>query len=353
MGNKQVATSILDEIHHQPQSIEHLMDGPNVKHAKVVVDAIRAFEPRYVFIVARGSSDHAGVYAKYLWGMRNQWPVAMAAPSMFTQYNMPPSVAGALVVGISQSGKSPDLSSVIETAKMQGALTLALTNDTASPLAHHSQLVLDICAGEERAVAATKSYTSTLVAIALLSALHRDDEDLIRELHELPSVIEECFRQEKMIELGVQRYRFIDRCVILARGLEYATAFEWALKLKELTYIAAHAYSTADFRHGPLAMLEHGFPVFSVATEGPTFADSLDLFQEARQRLKTELVCISDNDAALELANLGIRLPNGLSRWATPVASTVLSQLFTYYLTISKGYNPDMPRGLSKVTLTL
>ncbi|MCJ7624477.1 MAG: SIS domain-containing protein [Anaerolineaceae bacterium] len=343
--------ALLEEINEQPDAIKRLLDS-ELDNVRSIIQSIRSYCPDYVFIVARGTSDHAGLYGKYLLGMRNKLPVALAAPSMFTLYKEPPSLKKALVIAISQSGQSPDLISVIEEAVNQGALTLTLSNQTDSPLAKKSQFVMDICAGTERAIAATKSYTNSLIGIALLSGMLNEDDKFIDYLYNLPQVVDMVLNQSEIIQQGVERYRQIDHCVVLSRGFNYATACEWALKLKELTYIVAEPYSAADFRHGPLAILDPGFPVFAIATRGPTLESMYDLLREARHGLGTDLVCISDEEKVLKLGNLGLRIPPDVPEWATPMISIVLGQLFSYHLTVSKGINPDIPRGLNKVTKT-
>ena len=248
---------------------------------------------------------------------------------------------------------SPDVISVIAEAKRQGAFTLTITNDNASPLANQSRHVIDISAGKEIAVAATKSYTNTLMTLALLSGLLNETPGFMDNLHQIPKTVEKIIDQASIIKNSVQRYAYINHCVVLGRGFNYATAFEWALKLKELCYIVAEPYSSADFRHGPIAMLEPRFPMFAIAAKGNTFQDTFNLLKEARLQHGAEIVCISDDDEALKLSNIGLRMPSGKQEWATPMISIILGQLFTYYLTEAKRYDPDKPRMISKVTKTL
>ncbi|MFN8386291.1 MAG: SIS domain-containing protein, partial [Anaerolineales bacterium] len=222
----------------------------------------------YVFLAARGTSDNAGRYANYLLGAMNGLPLALATPSLFTYYNRPPKLKNALVVGISQSGASPDIVAVLEEGKRQGCLTLSITNESNSPLAKASDFVLDIQAGKEKAVAATKTYTTELMTIAMLSAALSGKEKYWGELGKAAGWMKSVLKQDDFIAEAVQRYRYIDQAVVLGRGFNYATAFEWALKLKELTYIIAEPYSSADFAHGPIALVESGYPVFAVAPKG-------------------------------------------------------------------------------------
>jgi glucosamine--fructose-6-phosphate aminotransferase (isomerizing) len=279
-------------------------------------------------------------------------PLELATPSLFNYYEQPPALKDALVVGVSQSGQSPDIVSVIQEGRRQGCLTLAITNAPASPLAQAAELVLDVLAGEEKAVAATKTYTAELLAIAMLSAALAGSQSAWQELSEVPNWVGEMLTQDAAISRLVQRYRYMNQCVVLGRGYNYATAFEWALKLKELTYLVAEPYSSADFQHGPIAMVEGGFPVLAVAPQGRVFDTMRKMLTALRNEHAAELVVISDNDQALSLAQSPVRLPVGIPEWLTPIIAIIAGQLFAYHLTLVKGYNPEQPRTIRKVTET-
>jgi glutamine---fructose-6-phosphate transaminase (isomerizing) len=339
-----------DEIFEQPFSLRGLLSQrPGVEE---IAEAIRKRQVPYVFLAARGTSDNAGRYANYLWGAQNGLPMALATPSLFTYYQHPPRLTGALVVGVSQSGQSPDIVSVLEEGCRQGCLTLAVTNAPESPLAHAADLVLYIRAGEEKAVAATKTYTAELLALAMLSAALKSDEAMWRDLECLPGWVEEVLRQDEPIERMSQRYRYMQQCVVLGRGYNYATAFEWALKLKELTYLIADPYSSADFQHGPIAMVGGGFPVLAVAARGQVFDTMLEMLTRLRHTHNAELVIISDDERALDQAQSAIRLPAGIPEWLTPLVSIVPAQLFACHLTRAKGYDTETPRTITKITET-
>ena len=339
------------EILSQPMVLRQLLERgwPQVE---VIAAELRRETFELVYLAARGSSDNAGLYAKYLWGAYNALPVALAAPSLFSHYHRPPRVGRALVVGISQSGQSPDLVHVLAECRAQGAVTLAIVNDPESPLARAAQHVIDICVGSELAVAASKSYTAQLLTVAMLSAALADHAELRRSLDVVPAWIEQALELEPLLELAAARYRSIEQCVILGRGCNYATACEWSLKLKELCYVLAAPYSAADFLHGPIAVVARGFPVFAVAPEGAVLGELVELLGELRSEQLAELVVLSNSHDVLALAQTQIPLPADLPEWVSPIVSIVPAQLFTYHLARAKGLDPDQPRGLSKVTRT-
>lgn len=339
------------EIHEQPDVLARLLDS-QAETIRAIADRVRARRIRTVFLAARGSSDNAGLYAKYVWGAHNGLPIALAAPSLFSAYKRPPVIGDMLVVGISQSGQSPDIVGVLEEGRRQGAQTLAIVNAPESPLALAAESVVDISAGEERAVAATKTYTAQLMAVAMLSAALAQDQARWEELSRVPSAVRQVLEQERMIAARAERYRFMHHCVVLGRGFNYATAFEWALKLKELSYVVAEPYSSADFQHGPMALLERGFPVLAAAPGGAVFDDALALLRRMVTDRHIELLVVSDREEALDIAHTPVRLPAGIAEWLTPIVTVVAAQLFCLHLTRAKGLDTEAPRGLNKITLT-
>jgi glucosamine--fructose-6-phosphate aminotransferase (isomerizing) len=312
---------------------------------------IRAYAPHYAMIAARGTSDNAVRYAKYLLGAANGLPVALAAPSLFTVYGRPPRLEGALVIGISQSGASPDIVSVIEEGRRQGALTLAITNTPGSPLAEAAAQAIWLHAGEEHSVAATKTYTASLAAVAALSAALAEDEARFAALEAMPAAVEQVLDGAPAILEDVERYRYMESCVVVGRGYNYATAYEIALKLKELTYTLADSYSAADFQHGPVALVEHGFPVMAIVPEGAMAGEMIDLLVQMRDR-ETETIVLSPLQDALVLAHTPLPLPAGVPEWLSPIVAVVPGQIFALGLAEAKGLDPDHPRGLHKVTRT-
>jgi glutamine---fructose-6-phosphate transaminase (isomerizing) len=339
------------EIFEQPERLASLLDQQK-QTVLEVAKAIQSHHVQYAFLAARGTSDNAGRYANYLWGAHNGMPLALATPSLFTFYQSPPRLQGALVIGVSQSGQSPDIVSVLEEGRKQGCLTLAITNVPDSPLANAADLVLDIQAGEEKAVAATKTYTTELMAIAMISAALNNSDEHWKELASVSKWADQTLGLDKEIAQMTQRYRYMSQCVVLGRGFNYATAFEWALKLKELTYVIAEPYSSADFQHGPIAMVEGGFPVLAVAPQGKVQESVRDMLTRLRKQKDAELVVISDDVDMLGLAQSPIQLPPQIPEWLTPLVSIIPAQLFACHLTKVKGYDTEKPRSITKVTET-
>lgn len=343
--------SLREEIMEQPQLVGRLLAN-QWDPIQSVAKEIKKREANFIFLSARGTSDHAGLYAKYLLGAYNRIPIALAAPSLFSIYDQPPLLKNALVLGISQSGKSPDIVSVIKEGREQGALTLSLTNAPQSPMAQESELHVNVMAGPELAVAATKSYTAQLLSIALLSVALDGDKERLEAITRLPKAMQAVLDLEERIASYAKRYRFMNQCVICGRGYNYATAYEWALKLKEMSYIVSEPYSSADFRHGPIAIVSQGFPVFAVMPSGAVYDDLLGLVKGLKQDNKVDLLVISDQQEALGLADVAIPLPQDIPEWLSPIVSILAGQLFAYYLTEAKGFNTESPRGLNKVTMT-
>jgi glucosamine--fructose-6-phosphate aminotransferase (isomerizing) len=344
------ASLLLNEILEQPAALQRLIDAESGKIVSVA-RAIRKKAPRFVMLAARGSSDNAARYGQYLFGAHNRLPVALATPSLFTLYRTPPGLEDALVLAVSQSGQSPDICAVVEEGRRQGALTISITNDPASPLARLAEHGIDLQAGPERSIAATKTYTASLLALAMLSTALSGDREQQRDLQTLPALLQDTLQQADAIISAAQDYRQVEACVVLGRGFNYASAFEIALKLKELTYILAEPYSTADFKHGPVALVQDGFLVLAVVPEGEPADEMTDFLGELKQR-GPRLVIISPRSKTLSLANTGFPLPGKIPEWLSPLVAVTPGQLFAFGLARARGLDPDEPRGLHKVTLT-
>ncbi|MAS37300.1 MAG: glucosamine--fructose-6-phosphate aminotransferase [Anaerolineaceae bacterium] len=345
-----MTSHLQQEILEQPETLRHLI-AQERERIRQVAKAIRDYNPRFIMLAARGSSDNAARYGQYLFGTINRLPVALATPSLFTLYEKPPRMAESLVIAISQSGQSPDIVAVVEEGRRQGAMTVAITNDVESPLAQAAAHTICLHTGPERSVAATKTYTSSLVAIAMLSAAIDENEDCLHAIETVPDLITRVTGDTDKIIRASERYRYMDACVVVSRGYNYATAYEIALKLKELTYILAEPYSTADFQHGPLALVAHGFPVMVIVPQNTLVDEVTDFVDELKQR-GAELLIISAHQPALDLAQTALPLPSNIPEWLSPVVAVVPGQLFALGLTRAKGYDIDQPRNIHKVTRT-
>ncbi len=337
------------EIYSQPEVLTRLLEQESA-HVTQIVQTLPPFN--YVLIAARGSSDHAALYAKYVWAALAGYPIALATPSLYTLYRTPPRLEGALVVGISQSGQSPDIVAVLEEARRQNRPTLAITNDGTSPLARAAEHVVRLQSGQERSIAATKTYTAQLTALALFAAAwSQQPEQHLAELRLLPQKLSTILEHSESVARRAERYRYMDRCVVIGRGYNYATAFELTLKLKELTYVMANAYSSADFRHGPIATVDANLPAILILPHDAAYDDMLALAAELRQR-GAELLVISEEAEALSLAHTPLPLAAAVPAWLSPISAIVPGQLLALHLALARGSDPDMPRGLHKVTLT-
>jgi glucosamine--fructose-6-phosphate aminotransferase (isomerizing) len=266
-----------------------------------------------------------------------------------TAYGSRPALDRVLMVGVSQSGGSPDLVRSLEVGREQGALTLAITNKPGSPLAQAAEMEIDVLAGPERAVAATKSYTAQLFALYLIIDRLRGGDGSAAE--QLPAAAEKVLTDDEAVRSLAQRYRFASRLVTTARGYSYATAREAALKLMETSYLGAQAFSGADLLHGPLAMIDPQVPVLSVVAEG--------VGGEAMQPVLARLAEVGADvftvgtQAAVADASAGIVLPVGVGEELSPLLEIIPFQQLALHLAVARGGDPDAPRGLKKVTETL
>jgi glucosamine--fructose-6-phosphate aminotransferase (isomerizing) len=342
------------DIAEQPDIFARLLDGRTRDIADVAAH-IAARRPRNVIFAARGTSDHAALYAAYLTEIRLGIPAGLASPSAITIYGARPDLRGCLVVGVSQSGGSPDLCEVISVAREQGALTLAVTNAPESPLAAAAELRIDVGAGAERAVAATKTYTAELLTLLLLiegvrapgGTLPKDER---ANLAKLPQLAAQTLADPTAVELA-DRYRFAGRMVTTGRGYAYPTAREAALKLMETSYLAALAFSGADLLHGPLAMADPDVPVLAVVGSGPGGRSMRDVLARLGERRADLVVVGSTVDLGGGRAPLCVPTPPVEERHA-PLLDILPLQRLALALALARGQNPDAPRGLQKVTAT-
>ncbi len=342
------------EIREQPDVAARLLIAGDPVARAVAAD-VRRRGIGLVVIAARGTSDHAAVYAQYVLGARNGLTVALAAPSLVTLYGASPRYGNALVIGLSQSGRSPDVVGVVEAARAQGALTMAITNDPGSPLAMAAEHCMDLGAGEERSVAATKTYTAELLAVALLSAALDGagaDAGARAELAMVPDALGRALDSEPDAQRIAADQAGLDRAVVLGRGFGYATAREWGLKLKEVAQLWADPYSAADFAHGPVALLSPGSAVFATIVAGSARDALLDPVRALGRDVGADVMVLSDDAEARAVGRWALAVPSGLAEWLSPIAAIVPAQLHAMHLALARGLDPEQPRGLRKVTET-
>jgi glucosamine--fructose-6-phosphate aminotransferase (isomerizing) len=345
-----MTTKLELEIAEQPQCVATLLSSGREAIAEAAAK-IRERGPKHVVIAARGTSDNAARYAQYLFGVRQGWVTALAAPSLHTLYGAVPDMSQALVIGISQSGASPDVVSVLESARKQGGLTLAITNNTESSLAHAAELVVDQGAGVEQSVAATKTYTTQLAALALLSSELSADRGGHEELAMVPEAMADTITMSGHLAAEARAFLDVPHYFLVGRGFNYSTAFEIALKVKETNYVIAEPYSPADLLHGPVAVVGQDFPVMLVAPKGRTSKTMAEAIEKLAERGARQLV-VSDDAAVLDGAAVRMPIAGGVPEWLSPLCTVIPGQIWARVLAEARGLDPDRPRGLSKVTLT-
>jgi glutamine---fructose-6-phosphate transaminase (isomerizing) len=334
------------EIAEQPDTLQYLLDQ-GLAPIREVARRIGDHRPRFVLLAARGTSDHAALYAKYLVEIVLALPAGLASPSTLTAYAARPDLTGVLWVAVSQSGGSPDLVDSTAAARSCGALTVAVTNAPASPLADAAELGIDVLAGPEQAVAATKSYTNQLLSLYLLvDAWRGGDADAARAL---PALAAEVLDRAEGVR-AAERYRFVERLVTTGRGYAYPTAREAALKLMETSYLSAHAFSGADLLHGPLAMIDEDRPVVAVVPEGTGGTALRPVLERLRDR-GADVLIVGNPQAATGAARV-IELPTGVTEQLAPVLQILPLQQLAHAMAVTRGYDPDAPRGLKKITET-
>jgi len=339
---------MLQEIAEQPQVLERTIEAEREKLIKLG-DFLRQKDIDLIILVARGSSDNAALFGRYLLEVTTGIPVSLCAPSVFTLYNAKLRLKRAVVIGVSQSGEGVDINHVLEQSKSFGAFTIAITNESSSTMAKIADETLLIHAGREKSVAATKTYTGQMLHFYLLAGAVGDKRI---DYHKIPAYTQKALELETTVKEVVQRYVFMENCVVVGRGMNYGNSYELALKLMETCYVVAERFSSADFFHGPLAIVERRFPVISFAPTGVTKQSSIDLLKRVRE-LGADSMTITNDDEVAKLATHAIRLPGDIDEMLSPIPFIVPAQLFAAHLSEAKGLDPDEPRSLAKITKTL
>jgi glutamine---fructose-6-phosphate transaminase (isomerizing) len=350
-----------DEIWQQPEAIERTLKE-EWSRAKQLREHFEQHPVRLIVLAARGTSDNAAQFGRYLLEISTGIPVSLAAPSVFTLYESRVSLKDAVVVAISQSGESTDTNVVLEKAKKSGAFTVGITNESESSLARLAEHTFLVRAGKERSVAATKTYTGQLTCLYLLA--HALAAPIfLEDLQRIPEWTARALELEQLIRARVERYCFMQHAVCVGRGLNYSNSFEFALKLMETCYVVAERFSSADLLHGPIAMIEASFPAFLFCPPGVTWKPMCELIEKL-ESIKAEMMLITDRsneNAARQNGNRGpLTIPADLAYRGplredlyTPIPYIIPAQLFAASLAEVKHLDPDRPRTLSKVTQTL
>ncbi|GIW26951.1 MAG: glucosamine-6-phosphate deaminase [Meiothermus sp.] len=345
---KAVETKMFKEAHQAPAVVEQAL-RENKSEMELLGTFLRRHTPPFALTVARGSSDHAALYGKYLIESLLGLVCSSAIPSIHTVYGRHLSVNKALVIAVSQSGESPDLIEVTRQARRDGALTLAFVNKENSPLAQTAEVVLPLWAGLEEAVAATKSYLATLASLAQLVAAWAEDKTLKEALAVLPEALYKAAHANW--QAGLEPLVEAENGLVVGRGYAFAVANELALKLKETSAFHAEAMSGAELLHGPVALVEPDFPLLVLAPKDKPLPGMLSLLENLRGKGGHLLVASSESEV-LELAHTPLPLPGRLH----PVLDSILlAQAFYPFaaeLSVARGFDPDAPRNLSKVTRT-
>ncbi|MDQ4119957.1 MAG: SIS domain-containing protein [Acidobacteriota bacterium] len=339
---------MLQEIAEQPVALERTIAAERQKVEKLGKH-LRERGIDLIVIVARGSSDNAALFGRYLLEITTGIPVSLAAPSVYTLYGGKPDLSRAVVIGVSQSGEGTDINAVLETAKSSGAFTVGITNEANSTMAKIADETLLTHAGREKSVAATKTYTGQMLHFYLLASALSDGKI---EFEKVPDFAARALESETEIKRLVERYVFMENCVIVGRGLNYGNSYELALKLMETCYVVAERFSTADFFHGPLAVVERRFPVILFAPTGVTKTGTLDLLKKLHEAGADTFSITNDEETAF-LSSRNLRMPAEIDEFLSPIPFVIPAQLFAAHLATAKGLNPDKPRSLSKVTQTL
>jgi glucosamine--fructose-6-phosphate aminotransferase (isomerizing) len=341
---------MLREIAEQPQALERTIQAERAKISRLG-NFLQSREIDLIVLVARGSSDNAALFGRYLLEITTGIPVSLSAPSVHTLYGAKLNLRHALVIGVSQSGEGEDINQVLRNARACGAYTVGITNEPSSSMVSFVDETLLMHGGRERSVAATKTFTGQMMLFYMLAA-ELATSTPAWSYDAIPGFAASALEQQPAILELVQRYVFMENCVVVGRGLAYANAYELALKLMETCYVVAERFSSADFLHGPLAMVERHFPVILFAPPGVMLEGVRNLIGRLRELDADTLVITSDLEAAANCSR-AIVMPKEIGEFVAPIPYIIPGQLFAALLADAKGLDADQPRSLSKVTRTL
>jgi glutamine---fructose-6-phosphate transaminase (isomerizing) len=341
---------MLQEICEQPVALQKTIEEERAKVSRLG-SFLKKRDVDLIVLVARGSSDNAALFGRYLLEITTGIPVSLSAPSVYTLYNGDLKLSRALVIGVSQSGEGEDINRVLERARACGAYTVGITNEPESSMVQRVDELLLMHGGRERSVAATKTFTGQMILFYMLAAALGARTRSLR-YEAIPELAARALEHQESIRQLVERYVFMENCVVVGRGLLYANAYEMALKLMETCYVVAERFSSADFFHGPLAMVERHFPIILFAPPGITL-DGARLLMSRLSELHADTLAITADNDITDMSTRAIRMASEIEEVLTPIPYIIPAQLFAALLADAKGLNPDAPRSLSKVTRTL
>ena len=341
---------MLQEIAEQPAALAKTTAEERMKIERLG-KSLKQRDIDLIVLIARGSSDNAALFGRYLLEITAGIPVSMSAPSVYTVYHAKLNLKHALVIGVSQSGEGEDINRVLESARASGAFTIGITNESSSSMVKLVDETLLMHGGRERSVAATKTFTGQMMLFYMLAAALAKD-GLAINYQTIPALAERALEQKPAIVELVQRYVFMENCVVVGRGLAYANAYEFALKLMETCYVVAERFSSADFLHGPVAMIERHFPVILFAPPGAMLAGTKELIERLHE-LRADTLSITGDLEAAARCSRSIIMPREIDEFLAPIPYIIPAQLFAALLAEAKGLDPDAPRSLSKITRTM
>ena len=340
---------MLDEILQQPQVLAGI-ENKNKNVMEELIAEIGRADIKHIVIAARGTSDHCGIYIKYLAEILLGVPVMLAAPSVNTLYGARVIYRDAVVIAISQSGMAEDALAVLRDALECNAITVAVTNDPASPIARAAKYSLDCAAGTEKSVAATKTFTAEMFCLTLMVAKWAKNEELMEALRALPSGIQaEVARAEEVMN-SAREFTFMRDCIVLGRGLTYPIALEASLKMMETSYTNARGFAVSDFQHGPLALVADNLPLFVYCASDETREDVLRAAEQYAQ-LGAYVILVTDDAQNAGCADK-VFLVQKTNKYTAPFHFVVFAQLFACGLADAKKSKPDAPRNIKKITIT-
>lgn len=339
-----------NEIREQPDVLRRCLKE-TIPKGQLFAAAMAKQEIHSIFISARGTSDHAAIFGKYVFETVNGIPVGFAAPSVHTGYEKPVNYRNTLIIGISQSGQAEDVLEVMRNGRGQGCVTVGITNDEASPIAREATWHFSCEAGKEKSVAATKTFLAQMMILSVLSAVMAGDALRMEHLLSMPERAAKALLPADYIQDRIVKFRDMKACFVLSRGVNYPIALEAALKIQETCYVRAQGYAISDFHHGPFAMVAPGMTVILLAPQGPMYKDAVEILDKL-EKAGAQTFIISNDEKLLERGAASIRIPEAEDDITAAFLNAVTIQQIACQLAMLKGLDPDTPRGLKKVTVT-